>query len=214
MKNVRRAGFTLLELLAVIMIVAILSTVLITQLGGAEKAANTVATKTFMQTLEAIIGEYQREYGRYPPSSFTAEQGVPNDGENVGIEAMVVTLFSKGWEAGGHEVEDNRFGNTDEDLSGRSLTDFGNRKLLEIVDDWGNPIAYLNRLDYGTDNRAYVTITEENELVRSFPQAYKDPVKGRYYKHTSFQLISAGPDGIFNSDDYPSDDDITNFERE
>lgn len=208
MRNVQRAGFTLLELLAVIMIVGILAAVLITQLSGGERAANTVATKTFMQTLEAIVGEYEREFGRFPSSSFSAEQGVASDGQNVGVEALVVALYSQGWEAGGHEIEDDRFSNTDEDFSGSSLTDFGNRKLLELADSWGNPIAYIHRLDYHVDNRAYVTITDENKKARTFPKAYKDPVKGRYFKHNRFQLISAGPDGRFNTDD-----DITNFER-
>ncbi len=202
-----RAGFTLLELLAVIMIVAILATVLITQLGGAEDAARTSQTRQLLQQLEAIISEYELDHGEYPSSRFTPEQGVANDGENVGIEALVVAFFSNGWEAGGHEIEESAFANTDDDLSTRSLTDFGNRKLNELVDAWGNPIAYLHRMDYGSDDRFYVTIDETGQRVRAAVLARKDPVQGRYFKHNRFQLISAGPDGIFGSDD-----DITNFE--
>ncbi|MEM7306033.1 MAG: type II secretion system protein [Planctomycetota bacterium] len=204
----RRAGFTLLELLAVILIIAVLATVLITQLGGAEDAANAVSTKNFLQTLEVIIAEYEQENGAYPPSSFSSEQGVPNDGDNVGVEALVVALFSKGWEAGGHDIDDDRFGNTDGDLSSRSLTDFGNRKLLEFVDHWGNPIVYMHRVDYGNSSRVYTTVSADGEVLREFPKAYKDPVKGRYYKHSRFQLISAGADGLFNTED-----DLCNFEH-
>ena len=204
-----RAGFTLLELLAVILIVAVLATVLITQLGGAEDAANAASTRQFLQSLEAIIAEYEHEHGRFPPSSFSAEQGVPNEGENVGVEALVVALYSNGWEAGGHDIDDERFGNTDGDVSSRHITDFGNRKLLEFVDYWGNPIAYIHRMEYAVDNRAYVTISGEGEELRGFPKAYKDPVKGRYYKHSRFQLISAGADGEFGTQD-----DLCNFERE
>ena len=209
MRPHQRAGFTLLELLAVIMIVAVLAAVLISQLAGAETASQVTTTKTFLQTLEEIIAEYERANGRYPPSSFTPEQGVPNDGENVGVEALVVALFSNKWDAGGHEIGEDRFGNTDDDLSARSLTDFGNRKLLEFVDPWGNPIAYIYRTDYGVENRIYVTIDEKGEVQRSTPAAVKDPLKGQFYKHNRFQLISAGPDCAFNTDD-----DIANFERE
>lgn len=213
MRSLRRAGFTLIELLAVIMIVAVLSAVLISQLGEGETATNVSLTRTFLQQLEEIIGEYEREHGRYPPSSFSPEQGVPNDGENVGIEALVVTLYSNKWNAGGHEIEEGRFGNTDEDLSARSLTDFGNRKLLELVDLWENPIAYIYRTDYSAENRVYVTIDQEGLPVRGTPQAWKDPLKGQYYKHDRFQLISAGPNGVFDNDS-PESDDITNFERQ
>jgi prepilin-type N-terminal cleavage/methylation domain-containing protein len=204
----RRAGFTLIELLAVILIVAILSGVLITQLGGADDSAKASRTAGFLQELEAILGDYEREFGAYPPSRFTPEQGVANDGENVGVEALVVALFSNRWEAGGHNIEESYFANVDEDLSSRSLTDFGNRKLLELVDAWKNPIAYLARTDYGSEDRFYTTVREDGQVMRTAVLALKDPVQGRYYKHTSFQLISAGVDGEFNTPD-----DIHNFER-
>lgn len=212
MQSRKRAGFTLLELLAVIMIIAILAGVLISQLGGAENAAFSTNTKTLMQTIETIAGEYEIEHGSFPRSSFTPEQGVGNDGENVGIEALVVAFYSDKWDAGGHEIEESSFGNTDEDLSARSLTDFGNRKLLEFVDAWKNPIAYIYRTDYGTEDRIYVTVDDQGEVVRGTPKAWKDPVQGQFYKHNRFQLISAGPNGVFDND-VPGSDDITNFDR-
>src|SRR6185503_5135201 len=89
-----RAGFTLLELLAVIMIIAILAGVLISQLGGAENSAFSSNTKILMKMIEQIAGEYEIEHGSFPRSSFTPEQGVANDGENVGIEALVVAFYS------------------------------------------------------------------------------------------------------------------------
>jgi len=212
MRNLGRAGFTLLELLAVIMIVAVLAAVLISQLGGAEQSTLASRTKQDLVMLESILAQYELDNGRYPPSSFTPEQGVPNDGENVGIEALVVALNSNGWKMGGHELRDDQFGNTDDDLSARSLTDFGNRKLLELVDGWGNPIAYIYRTDYGQENRVYVTLDEQSLAARGTPQAWKDPQKGQYYKHDRFQLISAGPNGVFDNDT-PESDDITNFDR-
>jgi prepilin-type N-terminal cleavage/methylation domain-containing protein len=205
--TVRRAGFTLIEILAVILIVGILSAVLITQLGDAQDSADGNRTRTRLQMIESIAEEYAALRGEYPPSRFTAEQGVPNDGENVGIEALVVAFYSDKWEAGGHDLGDDALANTDDDLSTRSLTDFGNRKLLELVDAWGNPIAYLHRMDYGADDRIYVTYREDGELLRTPVVARKDPVQGRYFKNTRFQLISAGPDGEFGTED-----DITNFE--
>jgi len=206
MRSLGRAGFTLLELLAVIMIIAVLAAVLVSQLSSGEQATQASQTKAFLETLDHILMEYELDHGRYPPSSFAPDQGVPNDGENVGIEALVVALNSNKWNAGGHEIEADRFGNTDDDVSARSLTDFGNRKLLELVDPWGNPIAYIYRTDYGVEDRSYVTIDEQGMEQRATPVAVKDPMKGQYFNHDSFQLISAGPDCAFNTED-----DIANF---
>ncbi len=209
MERQGRAGFTLLELLAVIVIIGILAAVLVSQLGGGLTISKTQVTKQFLQKLDVVLGQYNQQFGRYPPSSFTPEQGVPNDGENVGIEALVVALYSNGYDAGHYEIDEKSFGNTDNDQSARSLTDFGNRNLLELVDEWQNPIAYIYRTDYGLENRIYVTVGEDGQEVRGTPVAQKSTLKGQYYKHDSFQLISAGPDCVFNTED-----DIFNFERE
>lgn len=204
-----RAGFTLLELLAVILIVGILAGVLVTQIGGAKDTAGMVDTKNRLTQIEALIEDYERTHGAWPRSSFTPEQGVANDGTNVGVEALVVALNSNGWNTGGFEVDSDWYANTDGDMSSLSLTDFGNRKLQEFVDYWGNPIAYIHHMDYGVDNRVYVTLDEDGVEQREKPQAYRNANLGQWHKHNSFQLISAGSDGLFGTED-----DITNFERE
>jgi len=206
-----RRGFTLIELLAVILIVGILATILITQLGGAEAAAKVQSTRGKLAMFEGAIDQYSTEFGGAPSSSFTSEQGVDNDGTNVGVEALVVALWSNGYEAGGLLTEAaDELVNTDGDSSGKSLTDFGNRFLFELADDWENPIAYISHRDYEVTNRAYVTYDPQTgEEQRSTPNAFKNPSTGRFYHHTTFQLISAGPDALFGTED-----DITTFDRD
>lgn len=207
----RAAGFTLIELLAVLLILSILVGVLVTQLRDAEGAARVQMATTDLAKLEAAVRSYASENGGAPPSSFQAGQEVANDGANVGIEALVVALWSKKYEAGGllEDVRD-KLVNTDGDRSTKQLTDFGNRDLLEIPDPWGNPLAYIEHADYDLGNRRYLTIDlETGQETESVPLAFKNKSTGQYYSPNGFQLISAGPDGVFGTED-----DITTFDRD
>ena len=206
-----RAGFTLIELLAVIVIIGILATVLVSQFGSVEAAAEVETTRQDMAKLGAVLENYSNDHGGYPPSHFTSEQEVVNDGTNIGSEALVVALWSKGYEAGGllQDVE-SKLVNTDGDSSSKRLTDFETRSLLEIPDAWGNPIAYIHKDDYEITNRQYVLMNPHTgEEVLSTPLAYKDKTTGRFFNKLSYQLISAGIDGEFGTDD-----DITTFDRD
>jgi len=205
----RAAGFTLIEVLTVILIIAILAAVLVTQLRDSEQASRVQTTTQLLAKLEAAIKSYENDQGSSPPSSFTSAQEVANDGDNVGIEALVVALWSKKYEAGGllEDVRDQLI-NMDGDSSPKQLTDFGTRELLEIPDAFGNPLAYIERSDYGVGNRNYLTLGEEGE-VRSAATAFKNPRTGQYYQAQTFQLISAGLDGAFGTED-----DITTFDRD
>ncbi len=203
----RKAGFTLIEILAVILIVGILATILIVNLGEASDATNVQMTRTWLTQLEGAINNYENEFGDYPPSSFTVEQGVPNDGMNTGVEALVCALWSDGWEAGG-VLESEELGNSDGDSAPQTVSDLG-RQLFEFLDKWDNPIAYFHRRDYESEERYYQTYAPESgEEVLSAPVPFKDPDTGRYFRHNKFQLISAGPDGTFGTED-----DVTSFER-
>jgi len=206
-----RAGFTLIEMLTVILILGILAAVLVSQLAGTSDAAKRKIAQQQLELLEKAIEHYQNEFGSCPSSSFTPGQELTNDGTNVGVEALVVALWSKKYEAGGllEDVRD-RLVNTDGDSSSKSLTDFGNRELLEIPDPWDNPVAYIERADYGVVNREYLLYDgETGELQESTPAAFKNPRTDQYYRPQSFQLVSAGSDGKFGTED-----DITTFERE
>jgi prepilin-type N-terminal cleavage/methylation domain-containing protein len=205
----QRAGFTLIELMAVLLIISVLTTILVVNLAGAQESSEIQNTRQLIASLDAVIEDYNsNREGDYPRSSFDEASGVSNDGTNVGNEALVVALFSEGWEAGGGMTNlADELINLDGDRSGKKLTDFGSRELLEIADAWGNPLAYIHRIDYELKPRPYMTFDGEDgsELI-SMPKAQMNATTGRFYKARSFQLISAGPDGEFGTED-----DITNF---
>jgi len=62
----RAAGFTLIEVLLVIVIIGMLATVLIVTIGGRADGAKIDTTKLSLQKIEGRIDEYMLHIGRYP----------------------------------------------------------------------------------------------------------------------------------------------------
>ncbi len=195
-----RAGFTLLELLAVMVILGILITLLVTAMGGSQDAVVSKMTRTKLAQIGTVCESYERRFGDFPKSSFASESGNLPNSTNLGGEALVVALWSDGFEAGGALSSDDLI-NSDGDRTLKSLTDFPEGQLFELADGWGNPIAYLRSDDYGRE-QAYVTEDfEQGGTFESRVRALHDQTAGRYLGHGRFQLISAGSDGEFGTED-------------
>lgn len=194
-----QAGFTLIELLAVLVILSILMVFLVPKLMGAEDVVKAENTRQYLLQLKAVLTEYEAETGDYPPSSFSADHGQPPNRTNLGAEALVVHLWSEGFD--GLLLDDEHFVNTDFDSSAKRLTTLGNSELFELKDDWDNPIAYFHRQDYGRSD-AYVTYDgKTGEEVPNEVRASMNETTDRYDNPKTYQLISAGEDGVFGTDD-------------
>lgn len=68
LKAVRRAGFTLVELLLVIVILGILGTVVVVNFGGAGDDAREAATLTSIGAIDQAVQIYNMKVGRLPRS--------------------------------------------------------------------------------------------------------------------------------------------------
>src|SRR5262249_41095472 len=81
----RRAGFTLLEMMLVVLIFGILATVMVINLSGQSEKALTNITKDSLNQLKGALTQYNIENGTYPPalSVLVTTKGlerVPKDG--------------------------------------------------------------------------------------------------------------------------------------
>ncbi|MFT7667361.1 MAG: prepilin-type N-terminal cleavage/methylation domain-containing protein [Planctomycetota bacterium] len=201
--NSGTAGFSLIELLAVMVILSILMTFLAFQLGALGDSAKTSATETFIAQIGGAVSSFEQETGDYPPSSWQSDWGpVPNK-TNLGGETMCVALWGKEYHGCG--ISEDKLINSDDDEGKTSLTTHANNDLFELVDSWGNPIAYVHRRDYA-ETHDYMTIDEESVWDISVVKALKNSTTGNFHNPRGFQLISAGSNGIFGDED-----DIYNF---
>lgn len=205
----RRAGFTLIELLAVLFIISILAYFLVTNLTAGRDVMDVKLTKGRLASISAALEEYASESGDYPPTTFADTSAVPND-RNLGAESLYLVLCREG--GPGEGDLDQALANSDNDAAARRVEGHQTLELHEITDTWGNPIAYFHHRDYGRED-LYVTLDAQAATVESRVRALADPKLARPFQPRKFQLISAGPNGVFGTAGGAEDDDITSFKR-
>ena len=68
MKRTKQAGFTLVELLTVIAIIALLAALILGLAGNAQKSAARNKAEAEIEQLSAFVTDYQMKYGQVPPT--------------------------------------------------------------------------------------------------------------------------------------------------
>ncbi len=198
----RRAGFTLVELLAVIVILSILIALVVSVVTKVWKPARMKATQAFMMTLSTACVRYQIAWGDYPPTDLQAIGGTGHNGLNTGIETLVACLSSTRGGGVKHTEEEN-LANIDGDSAASNLTGwyFGDNQLREYVDAWGRPLVYFHSKDYAAANPRIVKykLSKDAEPVEVRPKV--NPATGAFYGPTSFQILSVGEDGKYGTED-------------
>ncbi|MBU4200201.1 MAG: type II secretion system major pseudopilin GspG [Verrucomicrobia bacterium] len=66
--GIRQCGFTLIEVLLVVVIIGILAAIVVPRLGGRTKEAQVAAAKASIDGISLAIDQYEVDNGSYPPS--------------------------------------------------------------------------------------------------------------------------------------------------
>ncbi|HTL51536.1 MAG TPA: type II secretion system protein GspG [Planctomycetota bacterium] len=124
-----RPGFTLVELLVVITILALLASMITVAVMAALSSAHVSETQLKINTLSVALDEYQRKFGKYPDCS--------SDDPLESAKELYKNLKTppKGVR---YEFEEENFTCEDVDSSGEKA----------IVDAWKKPIWYMTASQY------------------------------------------------------------------
>lgn len=208
---IRRAGnaggFTLVEVLAVLAILGLLMSLAVFSFGRQQERARQTQTTAVITQLEGLIEAYMVKRGGPPPDSLAALKIRSDNDANEGAEALYAALHHKDYREGASLAED-ALGNCDDDSTPTSYHRDGSSFLLEAVDGWDNPIAYFSPASYGRQARYLLGDPNDPDDPEQVVTAQKSEVTGVWAKPDKYQLISAGADRTFGTED-----DVTNFTR-
>ncbi|MBK8978079.1 MAG: type II secretion system protein [Planctomycetes bacterium] len=201
------AGFTLIELLVVIAIIGLLAVAFAPSLFGAGRQGDETATKSRMLELVSMIEAYERTYGAFPPSDYSLlapqkdwQFGADN-GKNTGIESLVLHLSFDSRAGGTLDQHEDWLANTDGDKTPATIPLLERRERVEVVDAWGNPLAYFRAPYDGASQTIVGKLIDGNAGPDLICKPVKNPRTNGYLAPRRYQLISAGYDGVFGSED-------------
>jgi len=192
-------GFTLVELLVVLVILSLLLTVGVKSFSGWIDQGYVTETVARITHVELLLDQHYTRMGDYP-SSRLDDYGIKvRNMLNEGSEALVLGLAHK--DNPGRSIDEKYLMDLEQDVADKNITTYGKPSLLELVDAWDNPIVYFRYDDYGRQQEyEFVEAsTSVSEIVNV--KAETNSMTGSYHAKNSFQLRSAGPDGIYGNDD-------------
>jgi len=196
MKN-NTKGFTLLELMIVLVIIGVLSAAFISFGGNIFGDSKAKSAQVKLHQLSALIEQYKTIEGEYPDDRLPRNTSI--NAKNSNAEALFLALFDINYS--GARPSQDWLVNTDGDEANRDLTMLGTRALFEIGDEWGNPIIYFESLHYSENNGCRAMAGDDGYFIDSDVYPVISEVTNSYHEPNRFQLISAGADGEFNTED-------------
>jgi prepilin-type N-terminal cleavage/methylation domain-containing protein len=203
----RVAGFTLIEILVVIAIIGVLVATLLPNVLGASKEGEITETRARIEFLAQAAKAYERKLGYYPPDNMSDTDGkakAADNGSNTGIESLVLFLCQQRLGQDSLADHEDWLQNTDGDEGTAEIPVLNRRALVEVVDAWGVPIVYFCSQSSGYTKTQRVSLPDGDSAKA---QPVVNPRTKKPLAEGSFQLVSAGPDGVFNTDDdvvYPA----------
>ncbi len=205
-------GVTLLELLVVVLIIGILSTIAITVYTGQVDRARYAAAADTIRQLEMAITRYEVDTGHLPPSGSGTNlapsppnPAIPATGCGYlqlsllhSLSGDVYQPLHYRWMGPYLELDTRQLG----DLNGQPMTSSTPKASVQILDPWYQPYNYIKHQDYQDFGG-----TRRPSTDPFYPEE-------TYFNPTTFQIFSKGRNMTTNENAFErglEDDDITNW---
>lgn len=181
-KNASRSGgFTLVELLIVIAIIAILATLVVKGLGAASRKRDETDVVTTLSTLKQAIEQYQMDEGKLPASSFAKKPEYDRNDFPKLWSALMDDPPRGGRNAPYVEAKKDRImvrtGSGPDDLEPATKEDVADPDVEKYyVDPWGKPYVY--RCNRGLPPEDTMLNPKSYDLYSLGPNMKDDTIEG------------------------------------
>jgi len=217
----RRHGFTLVELLAVIMIIALLAALVTPAVMRARTTARNAAIKAEIDMLHMAIMNYKNDYGSFPPAVSAAglnspagkhvQRLFPRSSPNPDSRAPDNAIVR--WLSGYTTVPTDPFGSSSGSPR-KKLFDFDATRVTSSDQYYpsgkkGSPYIYIDSASYivsGTVPSWSLTGGSYSPLRQPTASGAMNDVNQTAFNADTFQILCAGQDETFGNDD-----DLSNF---
>jgi len=187
-------GFTMVELLIVVVIIGILISLLLPVIGNIREKARKTASRALIDGIAAALERYHIDFDEYPPST------IPDLGDPGAPQLDSLFRYLCGPEG-----------------KGITKTTGSKQRMIEpyinippefikrvedrfvIVDSWGSDIVFMN-------SKAYVDQFAGGNIKKIMNE-------DKVMNPTSFDIFSKGPDRLRDPDPRSLVDDITNWSQ-
>ena len=165
----RRAGFTMIELLVVIGVIALLFAITFPVYTSIRRSQRNKRTQQVVDTLAAAAAAYANDYGMYPPAEYGSETA------NWGNRSLVTLLNARGGRSWPYLP--SAFYNERQEIDGPLL-----------LDEWDRPFIYF-------DSSAMKEATSHTYAIEG--NTAVSPIQGDdgYLNFGRCQIWSVGPNG-------------------
>lgn len=206
-------GVTLIELVVVLLIISILSTIAVGVYTQEIQRARIAKTRAEISSLSVAINRYQIDTGQFPPTgtgSSLAPNPINRNNPYAGSGYLQVALkaslngnqsapLSNRWIGPYFEFQENRLGLLG---TGNTITASTSPAEIQFLDAWGNPFYFIQNEDYAALGGTFLPVTNPYRATET------------YFNPSTFQLISFGPNGTsdFSGNAVGTEaDDLTNW---
>jgi len=187
----KKRSFTIIELLIVAGLIVFMSAMLLSGISGAFTKNSQARTKDVILKTDIAIRSYKKNHddGLMPFYNTWTQGALVADGTELSISANLVALEKF------EEVISKDQNGTWAILDAFESEDYPN----------GRPLWIMFSQDYMTSDNT--DLSQPAYTTDGYPAARKVPIVDQYYEPEGYHIISAGPDGDFDTDN----DNIYNF---
>jgi prepilin-type N-terminal cleavage/methylation domain-containing protein len=224
-----RRGFTIVELLVVVGIIAVLATLITPAVIRARSAARNAAIKAEIDMLHMAVMNYKNEYGSFPPCSSGTAAGTPMARHLARLFPRCDVSTHLGAANAGAVNPQNALaswllGYTSDPTSPllpasarKKLYDFDPARIASAgyipAGKQDSPYVYIDSARYGaalSPMNYEVVLSSGTVLYAAQTQTLTSGVS--FFNPDTFQILCAGQDGIFGTDSNTAgEDDLSNF---